>query len=351
MTKRFRKEHKAPIMKGNLKHITIKDIAQKANVGISTVSRVLNSSAPVSKQTKKKVLSAIGQMNYIPNEMARGLVKKNSMSIGFMMPEIQNPFYPEIIQSIEDVTSKQGFSLSLYITNQDPNKEKYYLDEMYARRMSGVIIICTSIQDKELIKKVQQHMEILSIHADIDDVDYIDTDGRKGTREIVNYLISLGHRKIGFIGYKFNITALNNRLLGYQDALKEHGIEVNSDYIIEGFALGNPGYETAKRLLQLKDRPTAVHCFNEYVALGAYAAIKEAKLRIPEDISVTGYDNLNIAGLVSPTLTTVAQPIAMMGKIASEMLIKNILGRSINIKQTIMLPTELILRESACPPR
>ncbi|MGE5614919.1 MAG: LacI family DNA-binding transcriptional regulator [Bacillota bacterium] len=335
----------------DLKNITIKDIAKKANVGVSTVSRVLNSSAPVSKQTKKKVLMAIEQMNYIPNEMARGLVKRNSKSIAFMIPEIQNPFYPEILQSIEEVTSKHGFSLSIYITNQDPNKEKYYLDEMYARRMSGVIIICTSIQDKEFIKKVQQRMEILSIHADIDDVDYIDTDSRKGTREIVNYLISLGHTKIGFIGYRFNITALNNRLMGYMDALKEHNIPVNPEYIIEGLALENPGYNTAKRLLQLKDRPTAIHCFNEYVACGAYAAIKEAKLRIPEDISITGYDNLKITGLLSPSLTTVAQPIATMGRIASEMLIKNILGRSVHIKQSIMLPTELIIRDSACSPK
>ncbi len=334
-----------------LNNVTIKDIATKANVSVSTVSRVLNSSAPVSRSTRKRVMAAIEQMSFIPNELARGLVKRSSKSIAFMIPEIQNPFYPEIIESIEKVTSEHGFSLSLYITNQDPEKEKYYLEEMIARRISGAIIICTSITDDKFIKKIQERMEILSIHADVHNVDYIDTAGREGTKDVIEHLISLGHRKIGFIGYRFNITALQNRLLGYKDALTGYGIPINEDYIIEGLALENPGYNTAKKLLELKDRPTAIHCFNEYVAWGAYAAIKEAGLTIPQDISISSFDGLGITELLSPSLTTVIQPIATMGKLACELIIKNILNRNINIKQSIILPTRLVIRESTCSPK
>lgn len=341
-------------MKGSIrklkKNISIVDIAKKAGVSVSTVSRVINNSGYVAKSTRKKVVLAVKEMNYIPNALARGLVTRNSRTIACMIPDIMNPFYNELIKSIEDTASKNNFSLILYITHQDQDKEKAYLNEMVARRVNGVIITSCILEDSEFINWIKKNIEIVSIHSDIKDVDYIDSDGRLGTFQAVEHLIKLGHKKIGFIGYRFDLTTLKKRLQGYLDALKRYGIPVEKKYIIEGEELGNSGYSMTNQLLKLTDRPTAIHCINEYVAMGANIAILEHKLKIPSDISLTSFDNLFFAQLMCPPLTTVAQPILAMGNLATELLIRNIQEGSKSIKQTIILPTKLVIRASTAVP-
>jgi len=332
-------------------HLTIGDIARIAKVSKTTVSRVINNSSLVNKQTKKKVLKVIEEMNFTPNALARSLTKKTNKTIGFLIPDILNPFYMEIIQSIEEVVSKQGFSMYLCVTNQDPKKEEFYLNEMLERRTSGLIVVCTSINNSELLEKARKNIKMVSIHADIEGVDKIDTTGEQGTFEIIEHLISLGHKKIGFIGYRFDIVALNNRLLGYKKALEKHRIPIRDEYILEGTVLGNSGYYMTNKLLDLDDPPTAIHCFNEYLAMGAYMAISERNLKIPQDISLTGFDDLFMSKLIRPRLTTVSQPISTMGQIAGELLIKNILEGAKPVSQSIVLPTKLIIRDSTAPPR
>lgn len=333
------------------KRITINDIAKMAEVSVSTVSRVLNNSSEVSKATRRKILKVIEDVNFTPNEMARGLVTKTSKTIGLLIPDILNPFYAELIKGVEDVVSKYGFSLFLCITDQVPEKEEYYINEMLKRRNNGLIIMSTCISNKEVLTKAKKAMEIVSIQADIEDVDSIGVTDEQGTYEIINYLISLGHEKIAFIGYMFGLTPIRNRLLGYKKALGEHGIPIRDEFVIEGDILGNPGYSMAKRLLELDDRPTAVHCMNEYIASGTYLAINESSLKIPDDISLTGFDNLNASRLMTPQLTTVAQPVYSMGEVAAELLIKNILEGSKSIRQSIVLPTKLLVRGSAAAPK
>lgn len=332
-------------------HLTIGDIALKADVSKTTVSRVINNSNLVNKQTKRKVLKVIEELNFTPNAMARSLVKKTSKTIGFMIPDVLNPFYMELIQSIEEVISKYGFSMYLCVTNQDPEKEEYYINEMLERRTNGLLAMCTSISATEVLRKALQNIEMVSIQADIEGIDKVDTTGEQGTFEIIEHLIKLGHTKIAFIGYRFDIKTLNNRLMGYKKALEKYNIPLRDEYILEGSVLGNSGYYMAKKLLDLNDRPTAVHCFNEYLVMGAYLAIKEQGLKIPQDISLTGFDNLFVSRLMSPQLTTVSQPISAMGQIAGELLIKNILEGSKPVKQSIVLPTNLVIRGSTAPPK
>ncbi len=332
------------------RHYTMNDIAKKAHVSLSTVSRVLNNSAPVKRETRKAVLDAIKEFDFIPNALARGLATNTSKSIGFIIPEVLNPFYPELLQSVEEVASANGFYLELYVTKMDPERERYYFNEMISRRTGGVIFICSRINDLEYIKKVKKKINIVSIQSDIPGVDFVDTESRKGTYKVIEHLIGLGHKKIAFIGYRLDIRSLDDRLKGYKDALADYGMDIRDEYILDGGGLDDSGYTMAKKLLTLKDPPTAIHCFNEYLVTGAYRAVNELKLKIPEDISITGMDNLKIARILNPPLTTVAQPVESMGRIATELLIKNIVSGNIGIHQKIILPTELIIRSSTAPP-
>lgn len=331
--------------------ITIEDVARQAGVSTSTVSRVLNNSAPVSRVTKKKILKVIEELHFTPNAMARGLVKKSSKTLGLMIPEITNPFFLELIKGVEDVASRHGFSMFLCSTNRVPEKEEYYINEMLERRTNGLMLISTHINNKKMINRVKKLVEIVSVQSDIEDVDRVDTTDEQGVASVMEHLIELGHRKIAFVGYRFDVTSTRNRLLGYQRTLERHSLPLRKEYFNETDSVENPGYALTKQLLELKDRPTAIHCMTDYLAMGAYMAINESKLRIPADISVTGFDNIVISQLMAPTLTTVAQPIYQMGETAAELLIKNIAEGSKSVKQSIVIPTQLVVRGSSAPPK
>ena len=162
------------------------DIAKKANVSLSTVSRVLNSSAPVRKETRKAVLDAIKEVDFIPNALARGLATNTSRSIGFIIPEILNPFYPELIQSIEEVASANGYFLELYITNMDPEKERYYINEMISRRTGGVIFMCSKLNHLEYLQRVKKRLNIVSIQSDIPEVDLLTPTAGRGRLKLLS---------------------------------------------------------------------------------------------------------------------------------------------------------------------
>ncbi|MGI6777218.1 MAG: LacI family DNA-binding transcriptional regulator [Acetivibrionales bacterium] len=333
------------------KKLNINDIAKAAGVSISTVSRVINNSGLVNKNTRKKVQRIIDELNFTPNAIARSLVKKTSKTIGLMIPDITNSYFIEFIKSVEDVMSKHKYFMLLCNTNQESKKEEYYINEMLERRTDGLMIISTSITNKELLDKAKKSMHIVSIQADIDGVDRIDTTDEQGTSSVIEHLIELGHRKIAFIGLKYDISVLRNRFLGYKRTLEKHGIPIRDDYIIKTESFVNPGYSATLKLLGLEDRPTAIHCLNDSVAIGAYTALTENNIRVPEDISISGFDNTITSKLITPRLTTVAQPITTMGEIAAKLLIQNITEGSHPVKQSILLPTKLIIRDSTAAPK
>ncbi|MEG1984631.1 MAG: LacI family DNA-binding transcriptional regulator [Oscillospiraceae bacterium] len=328
------------------KPLTITDVAKLADVSITTVSRVLNDSSNVSKKTRRKVLQVIKAVNYSPNEMARGLATNNSNTIGLLIPQIMNSYYSELIRSIEKSVSARGFSLLLCITNSEKEKEEYYIDDMIRRRVCGIIILSTKIDDEVMIRRMKNSTEIVSVDADIQDVDRINVDSEQGTYQVVKYLLENGHKKIGFVGYQFFLSSLRKRVDGYCKALNDYGVPINQDYIIEGEHVFNPGYSMALQLLKLKDPPTAIHCINEYCASGVYMALMERGLKIPEDISVTAFDGLETSKLLVPGLTTAVMPIASMGAAAADMLIQNIKDRRSGVKKhaaqkMMMFPVKL----------
>jgi len=342
--------------KSKISSITIYDVAKAAGVSLSTVSRVLNDSDLVGKNTKFKVQKIMDEMNYIPNQIARGLMNNTSKAIGLIIPDIANPFFAELIQGVEDVANKNGFSMFLCNSNYNSEKEKAYMIDMAERRVDGVIIISAFKQDLELIKRLNKTMKIITIQTRIEEIDGVKTDDQASMKEAINHLILLGHKKIAFIC--FDLRGCKERYKGYTEMLQLNNIQIKEEYIREYSkecnALynnkENMGYIMTKELLELPEPPTAIQAMNDYIASGAYLAIKEKKLSIPKDISIIGFDNISISKLLNPALTTVSQPIYAMGETGGELLMKNILDGSNPVPRMIVLPTKFIIRESTAPP-
>ena len=328
------------------KKITINDIAKMANVSITTVSRVLNNNEGVSKKTRRKVQQVIRSVDYTPSDIARGLATNSSNTIGLLIPDIMNSYYAELIRSIEAKISAAGFSLLLCITNEEAAKEEAYINDMIRRRVSGLIILSTKIESEALLKRMNSAMKVVSVDADIPGVDRISVESEQGTYRMIRHLLECGHRKIGFIGYQFGLSSLQKRLKGYYRALEEYGVPVQQKYVMEGCPTGNPGYELTLKMLDLADPPTAIHCINEYCASGAYMALAERGVKIPQGMSVTAFDGLQASRLLVPKLTTMAMPVYAMGEAAAQLLIQSILGEDNRAHKEYMFPVEFIDGES-----
>lgn len=332
-----------------LKVLTIKDIAKEAGVSICTISRVLNDSELVAKKTRKKVKKIIDDLNFIPNEMARGLLKRSSKSIALIIPDISNPFFSEMFYGIEDFVNKKGYSIFLCNTDYSHEKEKFYIKEMVGKGVDGIIIISTFFTDTELIESIMKNVRVVTVQTQILGIDGVITTDDQGTVEAIEYLIKLGHTKIAYVC--LDIDSCRGRYEAYIKTLKQHNIPVKPEYFVEGYLTGNLGYLGTNQLLNLPDPPTAIQVLNDYTAFGCYKAIMERGLKIPSDISVVGFDDISMAKLLNPALTTVSQPIYAMGESAADLLLKNIIDGPKEIRREVLLPTEFIVRDSAAPPK
>ena len=270
-----------------IKQPTLQDIAKACNVSVSTVSRVINKTGQIKESTAKKILQVAQEMNYAPNALARGIVtNQTNHMVGFLVPNISNPFFAEVVNYVENILSDHGYILSLCLFGDDPVKLSKFLQILTQSRASGIIVgSCREDSCKEDFAIAKTYMPIVSMQGDVDNVDRVVCQQmRKAPIEIIQYLIDKGHSKIGFIGYRYDISILYNRLQGYKRALQDNHIQINPQYICDGRHSYESGYEMASYLLELEDRPTAIHCFNEYMAQAAFDSIRD---RSPEDS--TGY--------------------------------------------------------------
>ncbi len=328
--------------------VLMSDIAQRVGVSLCTVSRVINNHPAVSKKTRRKVEKAIEEMHYIPNENARTLLRRKSKTIGFIVPDISNPYYAELFQGTQDIMSKAGYSIFLANTGYEENNENASLREMLGRGVDGLILMSFYHVTDETTRLLRNNSNIVAIQTNIPDLNLVETSDDVGEATAIEHLIALGHRKIAFVC--LDVKSLRKRYKGYFSTLEKHGIPLRNDYVVEGFTPNTLGYEATKSLLALPDPPTAIAYINDYTACGAYIAVRENGLRIPQDISLVGFDDLQIAQLLDPPLTTIHQPIREMGRSAAQMLLNNMEDNG-GSRKTILLPTELIVRGSTASPR
>lgn len=327
--------------------INIKDVAKKAGVSISTVSRVVNNSKAVRPKTKAKVLEAIEELGYKPNAIARSLKVKNTMTIGIMVPDISNQFYPEVVRGIEDVANMYEYNIFLCNTDLDNDKEIQYFSVLEEKQVDGIIFMGGIISD-ELGKRFKDSgIPIVLIGTDYKEYPSVTIDNMQASKDVIKYLINKNHKNIAMItGKAYDPIISGARKKGYKQALEESGLEYREDLIVEGGYRFKSGYEGAKKLLALKEPPTAIFVSGDEMAIGAMRAALEKDIVIPEELAIVGFDNIDMAGKVYPSLSTVGQPMYEMGAIGMRVLTK-ILHDEILEDKKVVLNYSFIERESS----
>jgi DNA-binding LacI/PurR family transcriptional regulator len=344
------------------KKATLTEVAAAIGVAPMTVSRVVNGSGYVSDETRERVLSAIKKLNYRRNGLARNLKRQRTETVGLVLGDISNPFSTELANAIRESLSARGFNLFICISEHSAKEDITAFDSFVDHNVDGIIVATRSNTegDKELRGIVDSGMPVVVVGRDFhyDSVDLVAADNFTGGFEATRHLIDLGHKRIGFIGAEFSYKSNLKRLQGYLKALNDHGIEVDERLVtgrkeavsdVPGYSTEKMGYEGMKRLLSLPNPPTAIFARNDFTAVGAMTAVKEAGLSIPKDIAIVGFDDIPLAVHTSPPLTTVRQPMRLQGQLAAELLLQRISGEERSTQVERVLGCELVIRESTVP--
>ncbi len=331
--------------------ITIKDIARMSNVSTATVSRVINSPEKVSRAKKAVIEQIMNELDYQPNALARGLIKRTTKTIGIFIPDINNMFYPAVVRGTEDIFEKNDYNVFLCNTDNNIEKEKKYINALLEKRVDGIIFMGTRPVDgkkNEHIKALSNKLPVLTVNDTITgaNVYSVLTDEAGGAYTAVSYLIGLGHRRIAHITGESDLyTTYRNKQKGYEAALRDNGIKADSRLVISGQPYPEGGYGGALKLFELEEVPTAVFAASDQIAVGVMKAAFERGIKIPEDISVVGYANIPISADLYPGLTTVDQFPYETGRLAAEEFTK-ILSGGKPARKKIMLKPRLEIRKS-----
>lgn len=324
-----------------MKAPTMKQVAQMAGVSSSTVSRVINHSAPVNEDLQKKVMKAVEALGYSPDQIARSLRKGKTNVVGVIIPNITNPFFPVIVKGAEDYLRKQNYLIMLGNSDFDLKMEKKLFNTLKAKNVDGLLFVGSGGRTP-FIDNLENRKKIVFVDRIYENIEknYVIVDNIKGMNDLVNYLLDLNHKSFVMINGKKRTYTAEKRREGFELALKNANIS-QYEIIYSGYSY-EKGYETA---LSLKEIPDAVVCGNDMIAFGVIDALKKRGINVPEDVSVTGFDDLTFSSKFSPPLTTMHQPIYELGFEAAKLLVKIINDKQIK-KNKIILPTTLVPRKT-----
>lgn len=334
--------------------VTIKQIAQLANVDVSTVSRALSGSNRVKYETRQEIMQIAERLNYRPNSLARSLVNGRTQSIGVVLPEISNSFYAGVISSLEPVMVAAGYSILLGLSHYDSNIQNSCLELFDAKMVDGIIIfpgISGKLWAKGCIKRLRAPVVMLDYDADESRTDIVASDHIAGVRLGVEYLVGLGHKRIAFVT---DDVTTNERLEAFVDSTRRHGLDVSDHIIRSEVKYERGGYESVQRLFTGENPPTAVFCANDYMGIGVMKALSERGLRVPEDVSVMGFDDSTLMNYLQCPLTTIRQHKHRLGEEAGKLLLERMsaIARGEESPYTkITIQPELVVRSSTGPCR
>lgn len=323
----------------------IHHVAKEAGVSVATVSRVLNGQNSVTYKTKLKVEEAINKLNYEPSVLGRNLRNSESRILLILIPQISNPFYTEIIKGIEQTAISLHYNILLCETDSSPQRENIYFELVRNKMADGIISMDPAVNRETLLKLAEKHAIIqCSEYTPDSGIPYVTIDNEEAAYRAVNHLIQIGHRNIAMINSDETYLYAQQRRQGYQKALVKHDIPIRPEYVLQASELGfDNGQQSMKRILKLKERPTAVFAVSDLLAIGALKEVNNQQLQVPEDMAIVGFDKIDFSNMTYPALTTISQPMYKMGKIAASMLIDRIKGKQV---ESVILEHELVIRGS-----
>lgn len=333
---------------------TMKDVADQAGVSVATVSRVINQNGYVSPELEANVKAAMDALNYQPSALARGLRRQETLTVGVLVPQINHMFFGTLTFAIEKTLFDNGYRALICSAEEDHDKEDAYIESLIRQRVDGVILVPTGHSSINVERLLNQNVPLILVDRDLPGIHTISrvlSDNRLGGYLGARHLLQLGHRRIGLISTSNNSEPMIYRLEGFKRAFAEFGLAYDSDIFIAGtLHQYSAGYEATRDLLSRPSPPTAIFSFTDVMALGALRAAAEMGVRVPDDLSIIGYDNLEMTAYSSPQLTTIAQPIYQMGEAAAQHLITHMQDPTAAIDR-VMIPTSLVIRESTAAPQ
>jgi DNA-binding LacI/PurR family transcriptional regulator len=331
--------------------MNIRAVAERAKVSVATVSRTINRIPTVNPQMAKRVWDAIRELDYFPNTQARALVSGRSRIFGLIVSEITNPFFPELIQGFEDVAVENNYEILVSSTNYDPKRMSLCIRRMLERNVEGVAVMTFGIEEPLLDQLAERKVPLVFVDVGPDrpGICLLKVDYHHGIRQGVQHLAALGHRKIGFISGPPRLHSAQSRQTAFLKSVRECGIEPNPEWLVEGDHTMEGGMVAMEKILAKNKRPTAIMCSNDMTALGVMHKTYRAGLRIPHDLSLIGFDDIHMAEVMIPPLTSIQMSRVELARAAVDALRSHVEGAS--PKREFRIGTRLVVREStAFPP-
>lgn len=330
---------------------TLKEVARKANVSVGTVSNVLNGTVPVRDSIKKRVISAVRELEYHPNHVARSLKLKATKMLGMIVSDITNPFFSQMVRGAEDAALKRNYLLLTFNTDDQFEREKQVLSVLRSRRVDGTLLVVAPSKERpaHIADAINSGLPVVCLDRLPPEirVDSVTVDNVAAAQACIRHLITQGHREIGIITGSLSLETARQRLQGYKTALEAAEIQIKEDLICEGNFREQTGYQLGRELLARRGRPSALFISNSLMAIGALRAIDELGLQCPKDIALATFDDLPLSEVFRPHLTAVSQPAFSIGYSGAELLIQRIESKANSGSPiAIRLPTQLKIRES-----
>jgi DNA-binding LacI/PurR family transcriptional regulator len=325
---------------------TIFDVAKRAGVSIGTVSRVLNGRNRVHPETRERVLAAVRELNFQRNAFAQGLASRQTNMLGFVIPQVNDPFFFEIVRGVEDAASVKGYSLLIASQPRQANEHRY-LQLFRRKHVDAMVLVAIDVRRPEIMQILEREVPVVLVQQDVGTgVPTFICDNYGGACALVEHLLDHGYRRFAYIAGSDYTPDNAERLRGLRDTLAIHGLELASEFIAQGNYLRGSGHDAILPLLDLDDPPEAVFAANDQMASDALMAIHERGLRVPDDIALVGFDDIPLASYVSPPLTTVRQPAYELGLQATQAALSMIKEPGPIEPLRVVLPTKLVLRRS-----
>lgn len=319
---------------------TIYDVARRAGVSTYTVSSVINRSAYVSPELTKRVEAAIQELNYTPNALARGLQTRSTRTVAMLIPDIASPFYARVVRGAEERLRQAGYSLMLGNTYDSPVEQARYVTVFRSLQVDGFLLFVAAGSEKDAAALLKDTRPVVFAGRAprTFEADAVTADNVKGTVLAIDVLLDAGHRRIGLVTGHASLSTSVDRVEGWRRALRKRGIKAGKEYVAEGDWSAESGYLCAKRLLELREPPTAIFASNFLMMTGVLRALKEAGLRCPQDVQVASSDDSEWLDVFNPPITTVVQPSYEMGQMAADLLLKRIGKRSRRYQKIVLTP-------------